>query len=127
MLGIALEKENVDLVRYLVVDKGMPLAGEKDLNVGTLTRVLDRILRALPPNGKADMLTSMSPGLGTNGASGSMTPGTPTQTRLTSVPDTGSSRQSEESWRADEALAYELAEQSRREQDSQGSVEDAVS
>jgi hypothetical protein len=38
-----------------------------------------------------------------------------------------SSRQSEESWRADEALAFQLAEQSRREEDSQGSVDDAVS
>ena len=127
LLGIALEKESIDVVRYLVVDKGMPLAGEKNLDVGTLIRVLDRILRVLPPNATTDNVASISPGLVANGASRSMVPGTPPPTRLGSAPDTGSSRQTEESWRSDEALAYELTEQSRREQDSQGSVDDAVS
>jgi hypothetical protein len=125
LLGIAIEKEKVDLVRYLVVDKGMPLAGEKDLNTSTLIRLLDRILRELPPHNSIELFPPSLPRPGTNTPSRNTTP--VATTRLGSVADTDSGRQSEESWRADEALAYELAEQSRREQDSQGSVDDAVS
>ena len=97
LLGIAMEKEKIDLVRYLVVDKGMPLAGEKDLNMGTLIRILDRILRTIPPPGNAQ------------------------------PPGSSPTRQSEASSRADEALAFELAEQYHCEEDSEGSVDDAVS
>jgi len=129
LLGIAIENEKVDLVRYLVVDKGMSLAGEKDLNMGNLIRLLDRMLRTLPPPDKPGTRHHESDASRSwlDNSSGNFPAVTPTHTRTTSAPGTGSSRQSEESWRADEALAFQLAEQqSRREEDSQGSVDDAV-
>lgn len=119
LLGIAMEKEKIDLVRYLVVDKGMPLTGEKDLNMGTLIRILDRLLRTMPSPGQAESSSQRSLGNGRLG-----TP--PPRQFGSGIPDTSSTRQTEASWRADEALAFELAEQLRREEDSQGSVEDAV-
>jgi len=48
LLGIALENCNVGIVRYLVVDKGIQLAGEKDITMDTLCRNLDLVLRFLP-------------------------------------------------------------------------------
>jgi hypothetical protein len=48
LLGIAMENESVDIVRYLVVDKGIALAGEKDVTPDMLMRNLDIVLRLLP-------------------------------------------------------------------------------
>ena len=48
LLGIALENSNVGIVRYLVVEKGIQLAGEKDITMDTLCRNLDLVLRFLP-------------------------------------------------------------------------------
>lgn len=48
LLGIALENRNVGIVRYLVVEKGIQLSGEKDINMDTLSRNLDLVLRLLP-------------------------------------------------------------------------------
>jgi hypothetical protein len=48
LLGIALENRNVGIVRYLVVDKGIQLSGEKDITMDTLCRNLDLVLRLLP-------------------------------------------------------------------------------
>jgi hypothetical protein len=48
LLGIAFEKENIDIIRYLVVEKGMPLSGEKEMSMALLITVLDQALRMLP-------------------------------------------------------------------------------
>jgi hypothetical protein len=48
LLGIAMENESVDIVQYLVVDKGIALAGERDLTTDMLMRNLDLVLRLLP-------------------------------------------------------------------------------
>lgn len=48
LLGIALENHNVGIVRYLVVDKGIQLTGEKDITMDTLCQNLDLVLRLLP-------------------------------------------------------------------------------
>lgn len=48
LLGIALENRNVGIVRYLVVEKGIQLSGEKDITMDTLCRNLDLVLRLLP-------------------------------------------------------------------------------
>ncbi|GAX25275.1 hypothetical protein FisN_5Lh359 [Fistulifera solaris] len=48
LLGIALENRNVDIVRYLVVEKGVALASEKDVTFEMLLRNLDRVLHLLP-------------------------------------------------------------------------------
>ena len=111
-----MENEDVDLLRYLVVDKGMPLTGEKDLRLGVLIKMLDRVLRVLPPPQERVL----------NQFSGSSTGFE--QLYVGSAPSESlRSSQNEESWRADEALAYELAQQERREHQSEGSVDDAVS
>mmetsp|Transcript_12601 Transcript_12601/g.29247 ORF Transcript_12601/g.29247 Transcript_12601/m.29247 type:complete len:318 (-) Transcript_12601:1495-2448(-) len=52
LLGIAMEKENVEIIQYLVVEKGMPLAGEKELNMMRIIQILDKVLRMIPsPSG----------------------------------------------------------------------------
>jgi hypothetical protein len=48
LLGIALENRNVGIVRYLIVDKGIQLSGEKDITMDTLCRNLELVLRLLP-------------------------------------------------------------------------------
>lgn len=48
LLGIALENRNVGIVRYLVVEKGIQLSGEKDITMDTLCRNLELVLRLLP-------------------------------------------------------------------------------
>lgn len=48
LLGIALENRNVGIVRYLVVEKGIQLGGEKDITMDTLCRNLELVLRLLP-------------------------------------------------------------------------------
>ena len=48
LLGIAMENEVVDIVRYLVVNKGISIAGEKDVTPGMLMRNLDKVLRLMP-------------------------------------------------------------------------------
>lgn len=48
LLGIAMENNNVSIVRYLVVMKGILLAGEKDITMDMLIVNLDRVLRMLP-------------------------------------------------------------------------------
>jgi hypothetical protein len=48
LLGIAMELKCVDIVRYLVVDKGIILSGEKDVTTEMLVRNLDAALRLLP-------------------------------------------------------------------------------
>lgn len=48
LLGIAMEDRNLDIVRYLVVRKGISLAGEQDITFEMLLRNLDKLLRMLP-------------------------------------------------------------------------------
>ena len=43
-----MENETVDIVRYLVVNKGISIAGEKDVTPGMLMRNLDKVLRLMP-------------------------------------------------------------------------------
>jgi hypothetical protein len=95
-----METDNIDMLRYLVVEKRMALKAERDLNVTVLIRILDCALRAIPS--------------------------LPSQSDRDEI-FIEASNQSEEAWRADEALAYELADQERRDQNSLGSVDDAVS
>jgi len=145
-----MEKEHVDLVRYLVVDKGMPLAGEKEMNMSVLIRLLDKILRTVPSASLTDAQSgslhnpsmngssSSTPGAasqtqsripeGATSRSSTYSPPTPLQSQMISGGlENSASQQSEASWRADEALAYELSQQElRHDGDSEGSVEDAV-
>lgn len=48
LLGIAMENRNVGIIRYLVVEKGIQLSGEKDITMDTLCKNLDLVLRLLP-------------------------------------------------------------------------------
>jgi hypothetical protein len=48
LLGIAMENRRVDIIRYLVVRKGISLAGEQDITFEMLLRNLDIVLRLLP-------------------------------------------------------------------------------
>jgi hypothetical protein len=48
LLLLALEKNHVDIIRYLVVDKNMPLSEEKSLTMATALATLDAVLRLLP-------------------------------------------------------------------------------
>ena len=48
LLGIALENRNVGIIRYLVVEKGIQLSGEKDITMDTLCRNLELVLRLMP-------------------------------------------------------------------------------
>jgi hypothetical protein len=48
LLMLAMEKNHVDIVRYLVVDKNMPLSEEKSLTMATALAALDAVLRLLP-------------------------------------------------------------------------------
>jgi len=48
LLGIAMENESVDIMRYLVVTKGIAISGEKDVTPGMLIRNLDKVLRLMP-------------------------------------------------------------------------------
>lgn len=47
-MGIALENRNVGIVRYLIVEKGIQLSGEKDITMDTLCGNLELVLRLLP-------------------------------------------------------------------------------
>lgn len=55
LLGIALENRNIGIIRYLVVEKGIPLSGERDLNVDTLSQNLDLVLRLLPADASREL------------------------------------------------------------------------
>ena len=48
LLGIAMEGEKLNIVRYLVADKGLSLASEKDLTQELLCRNLEKLLRMTP-------------------------------------------------------------------------------
>ncbi|VEU44554.1 unnamed protein product [Pseudo-nitzschia multistriata] len=48
LLSIALAKNSIDIIRYLVVEKGMRLSDEKDLPVDRLLQTLDSVLAILP-------------------------------------------------------------------------------
>jgi len=48
LLGIAMEKESVEIIRYLVVDKGMSLSCEKELSMQRMIVILDQVLRLIP-------------------------------------------------------------------------------
>lgn len=52
LLGIAMEKGNVSMIRYLVVKKGISLAGEKDITTSMLIQNLDAALRLLPDDSR---------------------------------------------------------------------------
>jgi len=66
LLGIAMEKESVNLVRYLVVEKGVNFINEKDLKVGTLIKMLDKTLHALhlPDVSTSEEYNNNAPGSG---------------------------------------------------------------
>ena len=69
LLGIALENCNVGIVRYLVVEKGIQLACEKDVTMDILFRNLDLVLRFMPED------ATLYPGVNTNSE-----PGAPVET-----------------------------------------------
>ena len=48
LLGIAMEKENIEMIRYLVLQKGAILSGEMDITPDMLARNLENVLRILP-------------------------------------------------------------------------------
>jgi FYVE zinc finger len=48
LLGIAMENENLSIVRYLVAEKGLSLLGEKDLTHDLLCRNFEKLLRVAP-------------------------------------------------------------------------------
>jgi hypothetical protein len=48
LLGIAMEGENLSIVRYLIVEKGLNLFGEKDLTHDLLCRNFEKLLRLVP-------------------------------------------------------------------------------
>ena len=66
LLGIALENSNVGIVRYLVVEKGIQLAGEKDITMDTLCRNLDLVLRFLPEDAVGYPGVNMNPPISTS-------------------------------------------------------------
>jgi FYVE zinc finger len=48
LLGIALENENLQILRYLVAEKGIMLSGERDVTQDLLCRNLEKLLRHVP-------------------------------------------------------------------------------
>ena len=48
LLGIAMENKDIQIIRYLVVRKGISLAGEQDITFEMLLRNLDKLLRLIP-------------------------------------------------------------------------------
>jgi hypothetical protein len=50
LLGIAMEKQNMPIVRYLVVEKGISLGSEKDITTDMLMSNLQAVLHLLPPD-----------------------------------------------------------------------------
>jgi len=48
LLGIAMEKENLQMIRYLALQKGGMLSGEVDITPQLLARNLEKVLRILP-------------------------------------------------------------------------------
>jgi hypothetical protein len=48
LLGIGMENGQIPIVRYLVVEKGIALGGEKDVTTTMLIQNLDTVLRMLP-------------------------------------------------------------------------------
>lgn len=65
LLGIAMEEQNVDLIRYLVVDKGMPLTGEKELSMQRMIVILDRVLRLVPQDHHRNEIEVVEPAYAT--------------------------------------------------------------
>jgi hypothetical protein len=63
LLGIAMQNEDVAIVRYLVVEKGIPLSGEKDVTMDLLCRNLTNVLHMLPPAGQSPLEGSCVSGL----------------------------------------------------------------
>ena len=60
-----MEEQNVDLIRYLVVDKGMPLTGEKELSIQRMIVILDRVLRLVPHDHHRNELEVVEPAYAT--------------------------------------------------------------
>ena len=48
LLGIAMEKGNLRIIRYLTIQKGAVLSGESDITPELLARNLEKVLRLLP-------------------------------------------------------------------------------
>lgn len=88
--------ESVEIMKYLVVEKGMPLGGEKELQMPRIIKVLDKILRMLPtvevqpgPQGGTEKIEhSVIEGLYSHGIQRSESteaPGSPSSPRPTST------------------------------------------
>ena len=45
-----MEMKNIPIIRYLVVDKGMSIAAERNVTVDTITQTLTMVLQLLPQN-----------------------------------------------------------------------------
>jgi FYVE zinc finger len=54
LLGIAMEIGNIPIIRYLVVEKGISIAGERDITTAMLIQNLTSALYRLPPNATLD-------------------------------------------------------------------------
>jgi len=114
LLSIAMEKENMEILRYLTVEKSMQLANEKGLKVYNLINMLDKALRV-----SAYSSSSAEENDNNHESQTQELLNDPGATQLTPF-----SASTEQHIISDEALAYQIAEEQRRESTSEGSVED---
>jgi len=63
LLGIAMEHMKIDILRYLVIQKGISIAGEQDITFEMLQRNLDQVLRFLPEESYDHRTTAQEAGL----------------------------------------------------------------
>jgi hypothetical protein len=88
LLGIAMETCNVPIMRYLVVEKGTSISGEKDITTSMLTESLTAVLYRLPPLGTLEP-TTPAPSTTSGANSG---PSAPVEDDTVNVPPPQSSR-----------------------------------
>jgi hypothetical protein len=89
LLGIAMETCNVPIMRYLVVEKGTSISGEKDITTSMLTESLTAVLYRLPPLGTLEQTApALSP---TSAAAGGPSAPVEDDPTLLSPPQSGRS------------------------------------
>ena len=136
----------MDIIHYLVVDKGMPLSGEKELNMLRVIHILDKVLRMIPSTSvsRSGEFNETTTTIGVVSAINSVAvssprsqpPPTPPAATPATPPTPTSNQQTETtpsrrgSWRDDEDYngAFEVHDSRPppRDSDSDGSVADAV-
>ena len=70
LLGIAMEKENLQIIRYLTLQKGSVLSGEMDITPALLARNLEKVLRLLPEDAFLGAADATDSGLGQSNRAG---------------------------------------------------------